>query len=224
MKDNAISLINESGILNSDDLQVLVELKEELRDTFLYSQVFRTRTEMEMSVLNNLKHPTPDSKYWQAMREQNVMLDQTVMLSYEYRKNLIEIKKLERDLSKENDDLERELIEIEIEKKRYVAKQQERTAKDRIREIQEWHDIKEKLKPQMKHSQTDVNEHQLLSYTARLLNQMQNIHSMTAGEKNNIVGQLNTSIDIIKSNNLESDLLALINPNNQDDIKALLEI
>ena len=48
-------------------------------------------TEVPVSVLNDIKFPTPAAKYWQAMREQNVMFQELVMLSYEYRKNLVEI-------------------------------------------------------------------------------------------------------------------------------------
>ena len=98
----ALDIIGESNILTDVDLNVIGDLKEELVDNFMHAQVFRTRTEMEVSVLNDMNFPTPDSKFWQCQREQGVHFHELVMLSYEYRKNLVEIRKLQRKLSSLN--------------------------------------------------------------------------------------------------------------------------
>jgi hypothetical protein len=191
----AIEIINRSSILTEEELGLIVDLNDELVDNFLHAQIFRTRTEMEVSVLNDLKFPTPDAKYWQSQREQGVHFHELVMLSYEYRKNLVEIKKLERKLASEKDDLERELLDIEIEKLKFISRNQERVAKDRIREIREWHEIKARLIPQMAHSLTDCDEHQLISYTRRFVKQW-----LTAGdsgspsERQNLLGQMDMAI------------------------------
>ncbi len=192
-------IIESSKILRQEDWTQLSELSSELQDMFLNVQIFRTRTEMEASVLNDLKHPTPDSKYWQSMREQNVMFHELVMLSYEYRKNQVEIQILERKIASETDDLESELLQIEIEKKQFIGINQERTAKDRIREIREWHEIKEGLKPVMTASLTDVNQHQLVSYTIRWINQLMGMGENTSiSERNNLLGQLDKGIKLCK--------------------------
>jgi len=99
------NIILGSNILPREDIKSLDPLKNELKETFIKAQMFRTRTEMEVSVLNDIKHPTSDSKYWQAVREQNVMFQELVMLSYEYRKNKIEIEILKRDILEETDSL-----------------------------------------------------------------------------------------------------------------------
>lgn len=190
------NVIQQSDILTGEDFNLLLPLTIELQETFKKSQLFRTRTEMEVSVLNDIKHPTPSSKYWQSMREQNVMFQELVMLSYEYRKNLIEIKKLNRSLEKETDDLEKELLRIEIEKKLFISKNQERTAKDRIRELKAWSEIKEREALKMtKEELGDVDNHQLISYTKRWINQ-----SIIMGgngspaERQNLHGQLRSGI------------------------------
>jgi len=191
----AIEIINQSSILTEEDLSLISDLKDELVDNFLHAQIFRTRTEMEVSVLNDLKFPTPDAKYWQSQREQGVHFHELVMLSYEYRKNLVEIRKLERKLASETDELERELLQIEIEKMKFITRNQERVAKDRIREIREWHEIKARLIPQMAFSLTDCDKHQLISYTRRFIKQW-----LTAGdsgspaEKQNLRGQMDMAI------------------------------
>jgi len=184
-------IIDDTGILPEDRMESLRALQTELEDTFKHVQVFRTRTEMEVSVLNDLKFGTPDAKYWQAVREQNVMFQELVMLSYEYRKNMVEIKKLERDITTEEDELEQELLEIEIEKKKFIGLNQQRTAIARAREIEEWHEIKERVKPQLTCGLDDPNDHQLVSYTQRWARQY-----ITQGDKGspseraNLIGQL----------------------------------
>jgi len=158
----------------------LSAINTELQNTWERVQIFRTRTEMQVSVLTNAKHPTPDSKYWQAVREQNVMFQELVMLSYEYRKNAVEIKKLERDFHQETDELEKELLEIERDKKTFIGLNMERTA----------HDRKKELKPLLKYGDQDVNAHQLetmkirFAYEASLVNQ-----STAVADKINILGK-----------------------------------
>jgi hypothetical protein len=199
----SLSIIESSKILRQEDLQQLSALSGELQDTFLNTQMFRTRTEMEASVLNDLKHPTADSKYWQSMREQNVMFHELVMLSYEYRKNQVEIQILERDIADELDELKRELLQIEIEKKQFIGINQERTAKDRIREIGEWHEIKESLKPLMECDTADVNAHQLYGYTIRWINQLQGLSESTSiSERNNLLGQLQKGLRLCREQGL----------------------
>lgn len=208
-KEQSLNIIKDSKIFTQDDFKVIVDLQDELRDVFLYSQVFRTRTEMEVSVLNDVSFPTADSKYWQAAREQNVMFQELINLSYEYRKNQVEIKKLQRDMDKETDDLEKEFLQIEIERKEFLAISMERVAKDRIREIREWHEIKEKLKSFMKCSLTDVNEHQLVSYTKRWISEL--LAAGDAGsmpERYNLLGQLDKGIKMCKEKGCLDKVLA----------------
>ena len=51
------------NVLKEHDAQLIRELREELTDTWSKRQIFRTETEMRVSVLNDVKHPTPASKY-----------------------------------------------------------------------------------------------------------------------------------------------------------------
>lgn len=202
-ESQSLSIVEGSSILEKSDFDLIVSLRDELKDTFLHSQVFRTRTEMDVSVLNDIHFPTEDSKYWQSQREQNVQFSELVAASYEYRKNIIEIKILERDLKKEDDELKAELIRIEIEKKNYIKIQQERVAKDRIREIKEWHEIKKLLQPKLKYGVVDVGNHQLVSYCVQFIKQCINMPATTAvADKNNMLGKLVTTVRVCKEKNV----------------------
>ena len=188
--------INNSSLLSINDLDSLEILSGELQETFVKTQIHRTRTEMEVSVLNDLKFPTPASKYWQSMREQNVMFTELVMLSFEHRKNNVEIKIQERDIAAEPDELRKELLKIELEKKTFISRQQERVAKARIGEIKGWSEIKEREAAQMSSEDlADVDNSQLIGYTKRWIKQS---IAMGGGgsppERQNLLGQLHSGI------------------------------
>jgi hypothetical protein len=218
------NIIANSDILVEKDFTDLEKLSDELKETFIKSQVFRTRTEMEVSVLNDLKHPTPASKYWQSVREQNVMFQELVMLSYEYRKNLIEIKQTENKIAKEEDELEKELLQIEMEKKMFISKNHEKTAKDRIREIKQWSEIKEREAEKMTEAELeDVDNHQLASYTRRWIGQkIVAGDSGSPAEKQNLDGQLMAGVQACEKRGLLKGIIKEFNPQIQENIKQLL--
>ena len=201
-------IIKSSNILTELDLSRLNPLKQELVENFKKSQVFRTRTEMEVSVLNDLKFPSPASKYWQSVREQNVMFTELANLSYEYRKKLVEIKILKRDIENETDELEKELKEIELEKENFALIQMEKVAQDRIREIEQWSDIKEREAKKMTEEQLkDVDNHQLVSYTQRWIRQAISMgDNGSPAERQNLLGQLESGLKACKKNNLLNEV------------------
>lgn len=217
------NIIQNSDILTQEDFDILIPLTGELQESFKKSQVFRTRTEMEVSVLNDVKFPTHASKYWQSVREQNVMFSELVMLSYEYRKNMVEIKKLERDLNGIEDLLDKELSKIEIEKKMFISKNQERTAKDRIRELKDWSEIKEREAKKMTEDELEaVDKHQLISYTKRFINQkMISGNSGSPAEKQNLDGQLISAVRECKKRNVLDTVMIGYNEQVKEDIKLL---
>ena len=50
LDNTPFSIIQNSDILTKDDFDKLTPLTGELKDTFIKSQMFRTKTEMEVSV------------------------------------------------------------------------------------------------------------------------------------------------------------------------------
>ena len=51
-----------NNLLDPNDVKEFKEMTSELRDTWTKKQVFRTETEMRMSVLQDAKYPTKASK------------------------------------------------------------------------------------------------------------------------------------------------------------------
>ena len=188
---------NLNNLLDSSDVVSFKKMTEELRDTWTKKQIFRTETEMRFSVLNDFKYPTKASKYWQCVREQNVYLEQLMTLSFEHRRNEAKIKQLERKLDKETDDYKRELYQIDLDEKKFSKVSMELTAKDRMREIKLWSNIKQEV-DDGSFDKDDVNTHQLESYHKIMINKKE---TLTAGSSQpevfNVIGQLK-SIEKIK--------------------------
>jgi hypothetical protein len=129
------------SVLKDEDAQAVVALKEELTDTWTKKQIFRTETEMRISVLNDGKHPTQASKYWQSVREQNAMFEALMGLSFDLRRNQVERLRLERKLEQaieKDDDLKQMEIKIDLDENLYGRANMEQTAHDRVRELNTW--------------------------------------------------------------------------------------
>ncbi len=192
---------NLHNILDPKDVTDFKNMVDELRDTWTKKQIFRTETEMRFSVLNDMKYPTKAAKYWQCVREQNVYLENLMNLSFEYRRDEVKLKKLKQKLEKEKDPLEKELIQIEIDEKTYTKANMQLTAKDRMREIRLWSQIK-KENDDGTFDKQDVNKHQLESYHKIMLNRKDTLtQASTQPEVFNILGQLK-SIEKIKKEQL----------------------
>jgi len=181
-----------SNVLDQKDFDNFIALRDELKDTWKKKQLFRTETEMRFSVLDDGRYPTNAAKYWQCVREQNVFFENLMALSFDYRKNEVQIKKLERKIQEEQDDLEKELHEIELEQKLYGRAGMELTAKDRMREIETWSRLKKEYNDGSFDTK-NVNTHQSESYKQILENKAKTITKGTPqNEVFNILTQLNT--------------------------------
>jgi hypothetical protein len=183
---------NLHNILDPNDVTDFKGMVEELRDTWTKKQIFRTETEMRFSVLNDMKYPTPASKYWQCVREQNVYLENLMTLSFEYRRNEVKIKKLQEKLLTEEDALKKELYQIDIDEKNFSKASMQLTARDRMREIKLWSKLKKEADDGT-FDKEDVNTHQLESYHKIMINRKD---TLTPGSSQpevfNVLGQLQT--------------------------------
>ena len=183
---------NLHNILDPNDVTDFKGMVEELRDTWTKKQIFRTETEMRFSVLNDMKYPTPASKYWQCVREQNVYLENLMTLSFEYRRNEVKIKRLEKKLLTEEDALKKELYQIDIDEKNFSKASMQLTARDRMREIKLWSKLKKEADDGT-FDKEDVNTHQLESYHKIMINRKD---TLTPGSSQpevfNVLGQLQT--------------------------------
>ena len=191
-----------SDILDVEDVKEFKSLIPELKDTWKKKQVFRTETEMRFSVLSDNKYPTRAAKYWQCVREQNTHFENLMHLSFDARKNDVEIEKLRIKIKKEKDKLEKQLLQIELEEKIYGKAGMELVAKHRMRVVATWSKLKKEFHDGS-FDDRDVNTHQAQSYKIRLEHQKA---TLTPGSSQpevfNVLGQLDTLNRVIKDGEL----------------------
>ena len=191
-----------SGILDVEDVKEFKSLIPELKDTWKKKQMFRTETEMRFSVLSDNKYPNRASKYWQCVREQNTHFENLMHLSFEARKNDVEIDKLKVKIAKEKNKLDKQLLQIELEEKIYGKAGMELVAKHRMREVATWSKLKKEFH-NGSFDDKDVNTHQAESYKIRLEHQKA---TLTPGSSQpevfNVLGQLDTLNRVMKDGEL----------------------
>ena len=193
---------NLNNLLEPEDVSIFNGMTEELRDTWTKKQMFRTQTEMEFSVLNDAKYPTKAAKYWQCVREQNVFLENLMSLSFDYRKNDVHIKRLEKKILEETDELKVELAQIDLDQKNYDKASMQLVARDRMREIKLWSMYKKKY-DDGKFDTKNVDTHQLESYHLVMKNKAETLtQGSSQPEVFNVLGQLQ-SIERIKEDHVQ---------------------
>jgi len=193
-------------LLDKSEASEFKRMVPELQDNWAKKQMFRTETEMRFSVLSDNKYGNNASKYWQSVREQNTHFENLMRLSFDYRKNDVEIEKLEHKIIDPNEDkFEKKLAKIELEEKLYGRAGMELTAKARMREISTWSKLKKEFHDG-KFDDQDVNTHQAESYMHTL---EQRKATLTQGSSQpevfNVLGQLETLKRVRKSGELKYD-------------------
>ena len=187
----------DTGLLTPKALGELQSLLPSICHDWDAKPIFRTETEARLCVLNDIHHPTPHAKYWQSVREQQVHFNELVMLVFDYKRKGVEIRKLERKMKGEVDDLELELLSIDLDQKRYEIELCDKVARERMRELHQW----DKIKKELLASSTDIDiddcegrEH-LKSHTVRFIKEWMNSGNITdAGSAQNIIGKARTGI------------------------------
>ena len=181
-----------TSILKESDAKEIVALRNELTDSWLKKQIFRTEVEMRVSVLNDSKHPTKASKYFQCVREQSSMFDNLMGMSFSLRRNEIHRLQLERKIESETDELKKLELQIDLDENLYSKAHLEQQAKDRVREIKLWSKLKAELDDGSFDTQ-NVEAHQMESLKLTLENKVRSLHpNSPSSEVINFTGPLKT--------------------------------
>jgi len=238
---DALDVIANTPLFNKEEKTELMNVTENMERAFKDSQMFRTDTEMRISVLNDIKFPTPASKYYQALREMNVHQCELVGLLYDYEQKkedmkIIQAEKMEFEnylavngveSSKPLKDYEIMKLkaqinkkDIELRKETFNLKTLKRVADGRKEEIKNWNKILNELRPVLDEHNipTDnVDAHQKVSYCIRFIRQAVNAigsnAQMSGAEMNNLMGQLSTNLKVVVQENLMSSVVSFLGQN-----------
>ena len=197
--------LNLKDLISAEDVRSLKSMGPELKDTWHKKQLYRTETEARFSVLQDNRYPTLAAKYWQCVREQAHFLDHLMTLSFDFREGQVNIKKTNKKLETETDELEKEMLLIELDRLHFDQATKDLDAKDRMRELKMWSKLKKEFNDGS-FDDKDCNAHQLESYHKMYLEKMKNIHPGTSEpEAFNAVGQLQTLERIVRTGELKYD-------------------
>ena len=188
-----IIMTEEDPLLTDEHKQVIDALDVEMIEAMNKRQGFRTPTEMRFSVLNDHKHPTNASKYWQAVREQAAFYETLIGLSFKYRANEIAIKRIKRDSKKLTDELDIMDSEVQLDELLFSRENMRLEARHRVNELIEWSKIKKELVEATDFDTENVDTHQAASYLGVLENRVAALlPGAGQGDVLNAVSQLNT--------------------------------
>lgn len=192
--------------LSDGSAKTLHALATELKDTLAKRQIFRTETEMRVSVLNDKSFPTNAAKYWQCVREQAVMIEQAGLMSIEYRRNENRARRCTALLQSASE-FDREDLLIDLDECALVRHNLQRHIDDRVREIALWSQIKAEL-DDGSFDTDDVNSHQLISYTVEFSVALNTIEpgQMSAEEFRTLTGKLETCLRRVHEIGADADL------------------
>lgn len=187
----------KTDLLISDDFKALKAIESDIIEGFDRQQQFRSRFLMEVSVLNEMKHPTPDSKYAQCNLERDVHFRNLIMLSYDYREKKADIEILKLDkLEGPYADKQQVQIERSIAELHFMQKE----AKERVREVTNWTEIMNILKPQLKYD-PNTEDHQSEKYTIRYQREVEMM--IEAGKMN--AQDMNGAMNVLSLNKTVRD-------------------
>jgi len=189
------------SLLSKEDGQAIVELQPELIENIKNRTIWRTETQMRVSVLNDAKHPTKAAKWWQCVTEQTVMFENLVSHTFEIRRNHVKRLKLERKMEKaiaKGDDLKQMEVQIDLDENLVERSNLEGQIKNRIREVKLWSKLKNEL-DDGSFDKVDVNSHQAEAYVHRFKTNVQALGPNAGhGETLNAVG-LYTTMERLKT-------------------------
>jgi len=200
--EDKLNIFKDADLIKTEDIQYLQEHRKKYQDRFYKRSFFRSDFEMKYSVLSDSVHPTIDSKYWQAIGEQAVHVQETILLGFEYQKSSADIEytkaqieDFEYQLSQDFEhEFNRKKIEAKLKKKQVQLREKEfglvlqkKTAKERMKEIRNWDKIIEELEPQVKNGLDDFEKHHAERYIKRYGQKLQNLNLLEADEKDHVV-------------------------------------
>lgn len=188
--EGSLQTVKETTLLSSDEYSKLAELKVDLELGFSKRQYGRPKYLMEVSVLKDMKFPTPDAKYWQCILERDIQFQNLVMLSYDYKEKLADIEIMRADIEKLAEQENRtararaKKLEIQIERGETNLAFLHKQASEIVREILAWSKLIKQLEPQLKYGKDNPEAHMPESYLIRFAHQKKILDKIGAADMN----------------------------------------
>ena len=200
-----LNVLKTSNLVKREDVDFLKDHSEKFVKRFKTRALYRSKTEMEAGVLNEDEHPIPDSKYWQAIGEQNVQITELISLDFECKKSVADNELLEAEIAEMKNQLPKadkfkamkldarlKKKKVQLEQNKFNLTQGEKVAQERMREIKEWEDIITTLEPQLKYGMDNFELCHPERYYLRYKRRMERLELIDSAARENIFSHYNS--------------------------------
>jgi len=186
--------LRDIPILDNAQIANLSKISQELSTAFKTSQLGRPKYLMRVSVLKDMKFPTPDAKFWQAILERNIQFQNLLFDALDFQEKLADLEALEADIEEldampaSSSHAERKFLaqrmKLDVQRRRMLLQLLllKKQARERYREIMAWTDIIKELQPQLKYPPDDPEAHMPESFLLRFAHQRKIIDQIGAAD------------------------------------------
>ena len=143
---HSLDKIKSSSVLDNEDISSMLKMDKSMQHVFEKRQIYRTETEMKYSVLDELRCPTIQARYWQIIREEFSMFNNLMQISFEYEDLNLNLQLSEIELKEIDDSAKGKIYAMkkrnEIKKLQFESAIMRVQAKDYVRELKIWEKLK----------------------------------------------------------------------------------
>jgi len=210
----------------SKQLEKLTAAEHNINRAFKDIVFFRTPTLLRLSVLNDLDHPTLESKYWQLVNEMYAHSTGLADLIFDIELKQVEIDELESKFQT-GDGFQKRRDEIELRRARFALVNMQKTANARIEEIHNQNTAMEDIKTELQKQGVDIekqtiNDHQLRTFAVAWTNEVCNITEHTdVNDRKNITARWVTCMNILRSCGELEGFINSLEPKQREKLRQL---
>lgn len=183
--------LRDIPILDNAQIANLSKISQELSTAFKTSQLGRPKYLMRVSVLKDMKFPTPDAKFWQAILERNIQFQNLLFDALDFQEKLADLEALEAEIDEidasdyyTDRKTQARRMKLDVQRRRTLLQLLllKKQARERYREIMAWTDIIKELQPQLKYPLDDPEAHMPESFLLRFAHQKKIIDQIGAAD------------------------------------------
>lgn len=197
-ENTEISLIFENTLFNTEQTNKLANARPNIEAAVRTVTMHRTPTLLRASVLNDVEHPTPDSKYWQLVNEMVAHSTGMADTMFQIEEKQIDLDEAKYFLETEENSFERRRLEVKIRKYGYELTMLQKAAMARIEELNNQSTMMNELKPLCQFGTEDQNTHQLSAFAMAWTSEVCNITDSTSvDDRRNITSRWITLMNLL---------------------------
>ena len=231
-----VGAVKDATVFSPDDSAFLEKNKDHLAAVLEKTHIWRTDTQ-KRSIISDGYHPTPHSKFHQAILEQKVQFEQTLYLAKDFEAKKLEVEELEcdledlesSDLSEKRKDIKKRRIILDLKFKQFELKQAQIAMHYRMDEIKGWQELEEELLRVMRDVEKLPEEviwskdrGELVSFFLTTMTNLQGLQTSSDGaERTNLVNLARFTYEEISKRGLLESLRLILNKEQESSLKFI---